>query len=178
MTPASVATLTHFAVPWLISACARSVACRWPSDQRQATNAYDRATLLLASLSLHTGHPVAGTMIGIATAGGTVSPAVRTVAVAAGEEMLWRHQPWWSVVPFAILHAPEHRRAWPYHLLTGSLFHLAARTGGIRFAITLHGLHNVALEWFRAATIPSATSHAADVSRPSASPSASWPLSP
>lgn len=110
------------------------------------------ATLLLAALAAMRGHrggtPAAlATGVWLAVPRAASAPAL-TCSVAAAEEVIWRgvRTPAWSVVLFALLHAPAHPRRWRYHLLTGAVLHSVAGSVGVTSAALLHAAHNLALE--------------------------------
>lgn len=146
--------LVHLLVPWAISAGGRGRGpAAWVATcRRRPQQTYDVATLLLAALAAARGHR-GGTVAALATgvwlgAPPAFSAAALTCSVAAAEEVIWRgvRTPAWSVVLFALLHAPAHPRSWPYHLLTGAVLHGVASSRGVTAAALLHAAHNLVLE--------------------------------
>ncbi|WP_131103337.1 CPBP family intramembrane metalloprotease [Ornithinimicrobium sufpigmenti] len=146
--------LVHGLVPWAIAAGARGRGpAAWVETcTRHPQRTYDVATLLLAALAAARGHR-GGTLAAVATgiwlgAPRPASAPALTCSVATAEEVIWRgvRTPAWSVVMFALLHAPAHPRRWPYHLLTGAVLHGVASHLGVTAAALLHAVHNLAVE--------------------------------
>ena len=76
------------------------------------------------------------------------SDVLLTAAVATAEEVIWRanQNRLWHVGAFALMHRPQVAHVWPYHLVTGAVFHFAAQRCGLAVAAALHGAHNVAVD--------------------------------
>lgn len=165
--PAPPVALAHGLVPWAIAAgaCGRGPAAWVATCVRSPQQTYDVATLMLAAIAAARGHrggTLAGLCVGawLSAPRPALTPAL-TCSVAAAEEVIWRgvRTPAWSVVLFALLHAPPHPRRWPYHLLTGAVLHGVASSLGVTAAAVLHAAHNLALE--RRATLAAQDAHRA-----------------
>lgn len=169
--PWGAATAAHFALPWLLRRAAAGERGRRLRDPHVSGRVYDTATVVLAWMASREGAKGGwwlgmGTMAQLGARPGRESVVVTTAQVAVAEEMLWRRHRLWAVVPFALLHAPRDPRRWPYHLLTGTVFHFAARLG-LPAAIAVHAGHNIVLERCRA------TGHEAQGL--ASEPSSAWP---
>lgn len=158
MRPVPVAA-AHFWVPWCLRWGARGRTGRNLAQPDRALLVYDGAAVLLAGLALARGAAgrrlLTASLAGVLGArSGRETALARTVLVAVAEEILWRPLGMRAVVPFALMHRPVSGRAWPYHLVTGTMLATLYRMGGLPPAAAGHCLHNIALASSRSALRP------------------------